>query len=118
MMQSCFARRAPAMLAAAVALLLAGCASRPASQTASGQTADDAVCRREAYDDPQVKALSIQAMQQGPSPPTFDFSFTSAQENARYAYRQAVLACMQRRGLMTSGGVEPVRQYPFSPLGF
>jgi len=25
---------------------------------------------------------------------------------------------MQRRGLMTSGGVEPVRQYPFSPLGF
>jgi len=113
MMQARFAHGAAAMLAAAVAVLLVGCASRPAPQTA-----DDSVCRREAYDDPQVKALFNQALIQGRSPPPFDFSFTTPQENAQYAYRQAVLACMQRRGLMMSGGVEPVRQYPFSPLGF
>ena len=113
MTQSRLVRCVPVMLAAIMAVPLVGCASRPAAQTA-----DDSVCRREAYDDPQVKALFNQALIQGPNPPTFDFSFSTAQENAQYAFRQAVLACMQRRGLMTSGGVEPVRQYPFSPLGF
>ena len=113
MTQPWFARRAHAMLPVTVAVLLVGCASRP-----SAQTADDAVCRQEAYNDPQVKALFNQAAAQGSNSPTFDFSSTTAPENARYAYRQAVLACMQRRGLMASGGVEPVRQYPYSPLGF
>jgi len=113
MMQARFALRVPATLAATIAVLLAGCASRPAAQTA-----DDAACRQEAYNDPQVKALFNQAVTQGSNPPTFDFSSTTAPDNARYAYRQAVLACMQRRGLTTSGGVEPLRQYPFSPLGF
>jgi hypothetical protein len=112
MMQYWFRRRVPAIIAASVAVLLSGCASRPAAQTA-----DDSVCRREAYNDPQVKALFIQAVQQGSNPPTFDFSFTTAQEDAQYAFRQAVQACMQRQGL-ASGGVEPVKQYPFSPLGF
>jgi len=111
-MQSRFGRRVPAMLAATVAVLLAGCASRPAAQTA-----DDAVCRQEAYNDPEVKALFNQAL-----PPynqqVFDIRNTTPREDAQYAYRQALQACMQRRGLITSGGVEPVRQYPFSPLGF
>ena len=113
MMQSWFASRVSAMLAVALAGLLAGCASgRPAPRTA-----DDAVCRREAYNDPQVKALFAQVYP-GSNNQVFDFSFTTPEENAQYAYRQAVVACMQRRGLMPPGGVEPVRQYPFSPLGF
>jgi len=113
MMQPWFARRVSAMLAAVVAVVLAGCASRPATQTA--QTADDAACRREAYNDPQVKALFNQAVA-SPNTTPFDYSYTTPWENAQYAYRQAVLACMNRHGL--GGGVEPLRQYPFSPLGF
>ena len=112
-MQSRFRRRVPAMLTATVAVVLAGCAPRPAAQTA--QAADDAACRREAYNDPQVKALFAQVYP-GSNNRVFDFSFTTPEENAQYAYRQAVLACMNRHGL--GGGVEPVRQYPFSPLGF
>jgi hypothetical protein len=114
MMQSWFASRVRAMLAVALAGVLAGCVSgRPAPRTA-----DDAVCRQEAYNDPQVKALFNEALPPNNDPQVFDFSFTTPRENAQYAFRQAVQACMQRRGLITSGGVEPVRQYPFSPLGF
>jgi hypothetical protein len=115
MMQSWFIRRVPIMLAATMAVVLVGCASRPAAQ--SGQAPDDSVCRQEAYNDPQVHALFNDAL-----PPynqqVFDIRNTTPREDAQYAYRQALQACMQRRGLITSGGVEPVRQYPFSPLGF
>ena len=104
-------RGVPWVLVATVAALLAGCASKPTSQTA-----DDSVCRREAYNDPQVKALIARSVP-GITNNIFDYSYTDPQENARYAYRQAVQACMVRRGL-SSGGVEPVRQYPFGPLGF
>ena len=96
---------------ASVATLLAGCASKP-----TAQTVDDSACRQEAYNDPQVKALFNQANPWNDRT-VFDFSYTTPREDAQYAYRQAVLACMQRRGLI-SGGVEPVRKYPFGPLGF
>ena len=112
MMPSWFASRVPAMLAVALAGVLTGCASRQSTP----QTADNAVCRQEAYNDPQVRAAFGQILPSN-NPPPFDFSFTTPREDANYAYRQAVQACLQRLGL-SSGGVEPVKQYPFGPLGF
>jgi hypothetical protein len=112
MMHSWFASRVPAMLAVTLAGVLIGCASRQSTP----QTADDAACRQEAYNDPQVKALFNQIL--APRfPQPFDFSYTTPREDAQFAYQQAVQACLQRRGL-SSGGVEPVRQYPYSSLGF
>jgi hypothetical protein len=98
-------------LLAGIVIALAGCASK-----SGPQTADEAACRREAYNDPQVRNYIVSGI-----PTTyntiFDFSFSSPQTNAQFAFRRAYLDCLQRRGVIT-GGVEPVRQYPFGPLGF
>jgi hypothetical protein len=98
------------VLVATVAALLAGCASKPTPQTAG-----EATCRREAYNDPQVRTLMTKAIPGGNH--IFDFSFSDPQTEANYAYRQAFQACLVRLGL-ASGGVEPIKQYPYSPLAF
>jgi hypothetical protein len=105
-------RGVPRILVTIVMVMLAGCASKPTTRTA-----DDAVCRKEAYNDPHVKALIARSVP-GITNNIFDFSFSDPQTDAQYAYRQAVQACLVRRGLATAGGVEPVRQYPFGPLGY
>ncbi|HEY6432988.1 MAG TPA: hypothetical protein VIZ17_13490 [Acetobacteraceae bacterium] len=92
-------------------LLLVGCSSRPP------QTAGEVACRQQAYTDPHVKAL-IAASNPSTTNNIFDFRFTTPQDDAQAAIRQATLDCMRRRGLISAGGVEPVKQYPFGGLGF
>jgi hypothetical protein len=98
-------------VAMAALLWLAGCSSAPS------QSAGEAACRQQAYNDPHVKAL-IALSNPGTSNNIFDFSYTTPKEDAQAAVRQATLDCMRRRGLVSAGGVEPVKQYPFGGLGF
>ena len=90
--------------------VVAACSSRP-------QTAGEAACRQEAYNDPQVREM-IATSNPAVTNNVFDKSNTTPQEDANAAVRQATLDCMRRRGLATQGGVEPVKRYPFSPLAF
>ncbi len=92
-------------------LLLAACSS------GSPRTAGEAACRRQAFNDPHVKAL-IAASNPSTYNTIFDFSLTTRQGDAQAAVSQATLDCMRRRGLTSSGGVEPVKQYPFGGFGF
>ncbi len=90
--------------------VVAACSPHP-------QTAGEAACRQEAYNDPQVKEM-IATSNPAVTNNIFDKSNTTPQEDANAAVRQATLDCMRRRGLATRGGVEPVKRYPFSPLAF
>jgi len=92
-------------------LLLIGCSSSPP------QTAGEAACRQQAYQDPTVKEAIIQK-NTGANNMIFDKSLQDSHELAREAIQQATTECLRKRGLPTPGGVEPVKQYPFSPLAF
>lgn len=72
---------------------------------ACGGTADnspEAICRRQAYDDPAVRAVRVQMMQI-PSGPL------ALQGQLQYLLSQATIRCTQDKGLAVPGGVEPVR---------
>ncbi len=98
--------RSLALGSMAALLSLAACSS------GSPRTAGEEACRQQAYTDPHVKAL-IAASNPSTTNNIFDFSFTTPQDEAQAAVRQATLDCMRRRGLASAGGVEPVKQYPF-----
>jgi hypothetical protein len=75
---------------------LAGCAaSRPGDSP-------EAVCRRQAYDDPAVKRLTIE-----------NLGSSSADADAQFEYdkalRDATQTCLRQKGIQVRGGVEPVR---------
>jgi len=79
-----------------VLLVLAACGSN------SPADSPDAVCRRQAYDDPAVKHLTIATLQNA-SP--------SGQVVSDYnqALRDATQACLRQKGIQVRGGVELVR---------
>jgi hypothetical protein len=76
--------------------MLAGCAS-----DASGDS-PEAVCRRQAYDDPTVKQLTIANL--SPASPNPDAKFEYSE-----ALRNATDACLRQKGVHVQGGVEPVQ---------
>jgi hypothetical protein len=61
-----------------------------------------AECRRQAYDDPAVKRLTIQNMNGGATQDQ-EFEYDKA-------LHDATNACLRRMGVPVRGGVEPVRQ--------
>lgn len=80
-------------------LLLAGCGlGEPSGNT------PQAVCRRQAYNDPKVKALTLQSMGVASGNPQLQFDYDKA-------LRDATNACLRQRGVPVQGGVEPVRPY-------
>ncbi|HUC16942.1 MAG TPA: hypothetical protein VMA37_04545 [Acetobacteraceae bacterium] len=76
------------------ALLPAACAP--------SDNSPEAVCRHQAYDDPQVRALRIQMMR------SYSANLGS-QGQLKYLLRQATLRCLQDKGVAVPGGVEPVQ---------
>ena len=81
------------VLAPFAAVLLAACATTDNSP--------QAVCRRQAYNDPQVNALRIRMMQS----PSVNLGSNG---QLQYLLQQATLRCLQDKGLAVPGGVEPV----------
>lgn len=79
------------------ALLLGACATDGSPQ---------AVCKRKASNDPQVRELSRQAMIQPLLAPNY-------YPQIEFYRRQANLRCLQEKGLATPGGVEPVMPSPY-----
>lgn len=77
-------------------LILAGCASRPQGN------GPEAECRRQAYDDPTVKRLTIESMGVAAINQQMQFDYDKA-------LRDATNACLRKRGIPVRGGVEPVR---------
>jgi len=78
-------------------LLLAACGSGPPDNTAQ------AVCQRQAYDDPKVKHLVIESM--GTSSLNTDVQF-----NLNQAVLEATNSCLRQKGVAVRGGVEAVRR--------
>ncbi len=76
------------------ALLIAAC--QPTDNS------PEAVCRRQAYNDPQVVALRIRMMQSA----SVDLG---SKGELQYLLEQATLRCLQDKGLAVPGGVEPVQ---------
>lgn len=93
-----------------ILLALAACA--PSNPPVPGE----AECRAEALRQPDVRAAIANSNTSGTNT-IFNKGLQDPQEIAREAVRNATLACMQRRGFATHGGVEPVRRYPFSSWG-
>jgi len=79
-------------------VILAGCAS------GRGGGSPEAVCRRQAYDDPAVKHLTIEGLGEPAANPQTQFNY-------EMALRAATDACLRRKGIQVRGGVEPVRPY-------
>jgi hypothetical protein len=78
-----------------VLLVLAGCG-------ASNQgNSPEAECRRQAYDDPKVKQLTIENLGQSTADPQVQFNYNKA-------LYDATNACLQQKGIQVRGGVEPV----------
>ena len=77
-------------------ILLAGCGA--------GNSGDspEAVCRRQAYDDPTVKRLTIGYLGATGADPGADFDYNKA-------LRDATDACLRKKGIQVRGGVESVR---------
>lgn len=76
-------------------LLLAACG------LGGSDTSPEAVCQRQAYDDPAVKPLMLAMNSHGGA--DADFALT-------VALRRATETCLRRKGIVVRGGVEPVRQ--------
>ena len=78
--------------------ILAGCAP--------GNSGDspEAVCRRQAYDDPKVKQLTVEGMGQATANPQVQFDY-------RKALYDATNACLRQKGIQVRGGVEPVQPH-------
>jgi hypothetical protein len=87
--------RVRAALRLGALLALAACAGEPPN----GPTA---VCKQEAENDPNVVALR----DRGLGNPQTAFQLRPDLEFAR---KEAVNACLRRKGLLPPGGVEPVR---------
>jgi hypothetical protein len=77
-------------------LLLAGCGwGQPQGNS------PEAICRREAYNDPTVKRVTIESMGTAGINQQMQFKYNKA-------IRDATNACLRRRGIKVPGGVEPV----------
>jgi len=87
-------RPAPTVLC--LALIAACCASTKPADPAQQE------CERQAEDDPQVKALANRALANAQL-------MVDLRPDIKFAYRQAVVACLRKKGIGPKGGVEPVR---------
>jgi hypothetical protein len=76
--------------------VLAGCGS------GSPSDGPDAVCRRQAYDDPAVKQLTVENLGPESANPDVQFEYNKA-------LHDATNACLRQKGIQVRGGVEPVR---------
>ena len=79
-----------------VLMILAGCA--PSSPADSPQ----AICHRQAYDDPTVKRLTVESLGAASADPNSAFEYNKA-------LRDATNACLRQKGVQVRGGVEMVR---------
>lgn len=77
-------------------LVLAGCGPN------SPNDSPEAACRRQAYDDPTVKHLTIERAEQSSLGAQAQFDYNKA-------LRDATDACLRQKGIQVRGGVEPVR---------
>lgn len=77
-------------------LVLAGCVSSPPNDSPQAE------CRRQAYDDPKVKRLTIEWLGESASNSQARFDYNKA-------LRDATDACLRQKGIQVRGGVEPVR---------
>jgi hypothetical protein len=79
-----------------VLVMLAGCSSSgPADNP-------EAVCRRQAYDDPTVKSLTVKNLGISMLAPDAEFDYSKA-------LHDATQTCLRQKGVQVRGGVEPVR---------
>ena len=76
--------------------LLAACASVPQGNSPQAQ------CKRQAYDDPTVKQLTVEGTSVNIMSPKLQFDYNQA-------LRNAYEACLLKHGVAVRGGVEPVR---------
>jgi len=76
--------------------LVSGCASFPTGNS------PQAVCQRDALDDPAVKQITIEQMNSGAMSRKAHFAYTQAVHDA---YNK----CLLRRGVTVRGGVEAVQ---------
>lgn len=76
--------------------LVSGCASFPTGNS------PQAICQRDALDDPAVKQITIEQMNTGTMSGKAKFNYTQA-------VHDAYINCLRRRGVVVRGGVEPVR---------
>ncbi|HST73985.1 MAG TPA: hypothetical protein VLJ20_01310 [Acetobacteraceae bacterium] len=88
--------------------LLAGCAAPPDNRFAAYRTPNvPPECRAAVYDDSGVKEL----ISAGTAVPAY---MAEHQNKLAFKEAEAERRCMQKRGLMPAGGVEPVK-YPWYP---
>ncbi len=79
-----------------VLFMLTGCASSVPGDS------PEAACRRQAYDDPTVKHLTIESLGQSEAGPGDQYDYNKA-------LRDATDACLRQKGVQVRGGVEAVR---------
>ena len=82
----------------ALVLAVAGCGWF----AGNGGNTPEAQCQRQAYDDPAVKKLTVQGLNQAGVDQDADFAYTKA-------LHDATDRCLQQKGVQVRGGVEPVR---------
>jgi hypothetical protein len=78
-------------------IVLTGCVVTPQDDS------PEAVCRREAYNDPKVKALLVQNLGWAAPDQTLLYQISLAE-------RAATQKCLQDKGIAVRGGVEPVQR--------
>lgn len=76
--------------------LMTACAYGPRGNT------PQAICQRDALNDPTVKQITIEQMNSGAMSARAKFTYTQA---LHAAYNN----CLRRRGIVARGGVEPVQ---------
>lgn len=77
-------------------LLVAACAFEPQGNS------PQAICKRDAYNDPTVKQMTIENTQRSSMSPKANFDYNEA-------LHRAYDACLLKHGVAVKGGVEPVR---------
>jgi hypothetical protein len=84
------------LLGIAVAVSVAACSNSPPPDPAVQD------CERQAEDDPQVKALANRALANAQL-------MVDLRDDIKFAYKQAVVACLRKKGIGPKGGVEPLQ---------
>ncbi len=78
-------------------VLLTGCVVTPKDDS------PEAICRRQAYDDPKVKTMTVHSLY-------LTGNQMSSYDDYDHALHDATQACLIKMGI-PAGGVQPVRQY-------
>lgn len=90
--------------------LLAGCGSDPPSRLAAFRAPEvPPECRAAVYEDPTVREL----MRAGAAVPSYR---AENQDRLAFAEAEAERRCLREKGLLRSGGVEPIKYLWYPPL--